>query len=247
MIIIPIRSASRKTTPKQKFDNARALNGQLPKIIENYELDLKSEDRKQQQRGVLIYLLCETGYRPGSNKTPRKKDGELTGTGLCTLRKSHIQSFDGETSTVRLKCRGKRHTEFDERLQFPDRVYELFQKFYDECQNDDDRLFNKMSYDNLHSYLKNSYKLKHSHLTSRVFRTHKASVEFQNELKQRTAIWRLKNPNPNTKDLLRALKKILKVTKEKVMKILKHKSTGTLMSYVDPRIVLAWLVIVDLC
>lgn len=195
---------------------------------------MNSEDRNVQQRGVLIYLLCETACRPGCNEKPIRIDGEWTGVGLCTLRKCHIQFFENET--VRLQFHGKKHTEFDKKFEFAKRVYDLLLQFYSDCQSDDNFLFNEMSYKELNTYLKNSY-----NLNSRVFRTNKASGEFETELKRRTADWISRNTNHEDRDT--ALKNIYQKAREKIQDLLKHKSIEAQKSYVDPRIILAWLVI----
>lgn len=185
-----------------------------------------SRDRKL---SVIIYLLDQTGYRPGV-----KEEG---GVGIRTLRVEHITMLD--ENYVRLNFIGKHRVEYDKPNKVDPRVYKLLEEFLSN-KTDHDLVFDKVSYVYLNNHLKNKY----DGITSGVFRTYKGSSMFETEVSKLTEKWLNDHPNADPQNQFQLLKEnCYDVARNKVKEKLNHIKEVSGDNYIDPRIIVAWYVV----
>uniref|UniRef100_A0A8C3SA54 DNA topoisomerase 1 n=1 Tax=Chelydra serpentina TaxID=8475 RepID=A0A8C3SA54_CHESE len=167
----------------KKYEVARRLKHHRDHIQEQYRKDWDSEDKSLQQRGVVLYLIDKFALRVG-NKT---KEGMMANTfGCCSLRVKHVtlhEDHKGETKKLEFNFMGKSSILDKKMVPVEEKVFRNLQLFKEEKgERGEADLFDHVNPQVLNTYLKGLTK----GLTTKVFRTHIASITMEQELKNLT-------------------------------------------------------------
>jgi DNA topoisomerase-1 len=157
-----------------KFNKARALNNNIESVREKYTLDMNSKEESKRQHGTAVYMLDHLAIRPGTEKD-EKKEAETVG--LTTLSVQNIKFIDDKKYEIKLNFLGKSSIEYNKQQIFTKQAY-INLKHFCENKNKNEKLFSLVTDGSLNTYLKTLLKC----LTSKVFRTWKASSTLQSEL-----------------------------------------------------------------
>lgn len=187
-----------------KFDKARKLTKNIESVREKYTNDLDSSDILKKQFAVATYLLDKLAIRPGTEKDEKKEADTL---GLTTLKCDNV-SFLGSNS-IEINFFGKSSIEFKKTFDVDERIYKYLKKV---CK-DGKKLFPDITANSLNEYLKTLM----TGLTSKVFRTWKASTTLEKQLNKT-------NPDENTEPHEKRL--MYDRANIKVAKALNHKKLG---------------------
>lgn len=156
---------------KIKFDKARSLQKNIEKVRALYTKDMKSSDKNTRQLGTAVYLLDKLSIRPGTDKDEENESGTL---GLTTLKCSNIK-FDGGNK-VTFDFIGKSSIQLLRQISVTEIVYKNLKEL---CKTSSKKeIFPDVNASSLNAYLKTLL----PDLTSKVFRTWKASSILQEEL-----------------------------------------------------------------
>jgi DNA topoisomerase-1 len=190
-----------------KFNKARKLKEKISEVRSKYMKDLVSKKKDIRQLATAVYLLDVLAIRPGTEKDEKK---EADTQGLTTLKCENIKFK--EDNTILISFIGKDSIKFKQEFKVEPIVYGNLKELC-KGKDDSDKLFPSISATSLNDYLKTMI----PDLTSKVFRTFKASSILEKEL----------NKNIPDEDLPEHEKKILydKVNME-VAKALNHKKLG---------------------
>ena len=181
-VYLAASSSFKGSADRDKYDKARRLKIEIPRIRAHYEKQLHSSESFDRQCGTALWIIDRLALRVGG-----EKDGDEADTvGCCSLRVEHI-SFPSETS-IRLKFLGKDSMEYDETIDFVRhgpvgaRVLHNLRKLTKDKPMDGDGVwpdvFDMLKPDLLNDVLN---KLMPG-LSAKVFRTYNASVTLQAEL-----------------------------------------------------------------
>lgn len=149
----------------QKYEKARRLKSQIVRIRENYQKQMNSSDRLENQIGVCTYLIDKLALRVGNEKG----EDEADTVGCCSLRCEHIR-FDGDND-ITLDFLGKDSMRYLNTVKVEPTVYTLLQKFA-EAKKPEDDIFEMVNASKLNEHLKESME----DLSAKVFRTYNASI-----------------------------------------------------------------------
>lgn len=158
---------------KNKFEKARKLEKNISKIRSRYKKDLTNPSRETRQLATAVYLLDELAIRPGTDKDEKKEANTM---GLTTLKCGNITFKAGNTITINFT--GKSSIKFKRTVVIHPRAYQIMKQICGKSKTTP--LFPDVSATSLNSYLKTLL----PGLTSKVFRTWKASSIFQKQLNQ---------------------------------------------------------------
>lgn len=156
---------------KQKFDKACMLEKNIKKVRTRYMQDIKSEDVSTRQLATAVYLLDQLAIRPGTEKDETKEAGTL---GLTTLKRQNITFLPDSTITIDFV--GKSSIKFVKTVKINSIAYKNLKSTTTKAKNS--LLFPLVNAISLNKYLKSLL----PDLTSKVFRTWKASSLLQQEL-----------------------------------------------------------------
>jgi len=168
------RNESRQvaSSDKEKFDKARVLKKNLPKIRKEYKNDLTSESKTTKQLATAVYLLDELAIRPGTDA-----EEDTNTKGLTTLTIENFK-FLGDNKII-LDFVGKSSIEFKKEFVVSPQVYKNLKEFADKPDNQR-QIFSLIDANNLNKYIKSL--LPGEDITAKVFRTCKASSILQSVL-----------------------------------------------------------------
>lgn len=154
-----------------KFEKARKLKKKKGQIISQNDINLKDDDITVKQTATALYFIDQFALRVGNEKG----DDEADTVGVTLLRVEHIKLLDN--GKVVLNFLGKDSVRFHKTLEVDEQVYKNLQQF---TTNKDkkEQLFDKISSSDINRYLQRFM----DGLTSKVFRTYKASNIFDKEL-----------------------------------------------------------------
>lgn len=250
---------------KDKFDKARSLKKYIPKIKISYNKLIDDDDVKNNQIGIVIYLIDTLWLRVGSSKD------KINNTyGITSVLKKHI--FFYNNYSIRLCFPGKDSIVYDNTFKVPEKIYNKLQDYTKD--NSCPYLFKYINYKTVNNYLNEIFPF----LTAKVLRTYNASLFFSRCLDNRKKSYDLtkdteaknlivfcltivaqkcnhkkgKQTSSSHQDKIKKLK--IKIKKEKninKLNIYKHKLetmeigdnfniTTSLKNYIDPRILFSF-------
>jgi len=154
-----------------KFDKARKLDKNIDSIRRQYKKDLSSSTPTTRQLATAVYLLDELAIRPGTDKDESKEAGTL---GLTTLKCGNITFKSGKSITINFT--GKSSIKFIRTVVINSKAYDNMKTLCGSSRTKS--LFPQVNANSLNAYLKTLL----DGLTSKNFRTWKASSIFQKEL-----------------------------------------------------------------
>lgn len=161
-----------ETTDMEKFEKARSLKDNIQNVVNQYTIDLQSNNIRRQQLGVAVFLLDKIAIRPGTEKDEEVDNNTV---GLTTLRVNNIKLL--ENDRIKINFFGKSSIEFNKTYKFPAFVYKLIYTFL-QNKNENDLVFDTINAVVLNDYLKSIV----PGVTAKVFRTWKASSILQDKL-----------------------------------------------------------------
>ena len=151
----------------KKFEKARNLNKNINKVRRQYRSDMR---KNKKEFALATYFLDILAIRPGSEQDKTKQAGTL---GLTTLKCDNISFL--KDNKIKISFKGKSSILFDQTIEVIPFAYKLLQN---QCKNKSDSIFPGVTEKTLNSYLEEML----PGLTSKVFRTRKASNILQNFL-----------------------------------------------------------------
>lgn len=189
----------------KKFEKARELKKHIAIIRENYTRELKDKVMAVRQRATAMYLIDKLALRAGNEKG----DDEADTVGCCSLRMEHVQLEEEEanaengTSTepessqtengtvaasqgaetrkfVIFDFLGKDSIRYYNKVEVDPVIWKNLKIFKRPPKKDGDPIFDRLSTLTVNKYLNSLM----PGLSAKVFRTHNASVTFQEELKK---------------------------------------------------------------
>jgi len=156
----------------EKFTKAQTLNKNIAHVRRQYTRDLTSPESNTRQLATAVYLLDVLAVRPDTAKDEKK---EADTRGLTTLKCDNI-TFEGKNE-ITINFIGKSSIEFLKRFEVPKTVYANLRELC-RVKTKTNKIFPGIKETSLNSYLKTMV----PDLTSKVFRTYKASSILQAEL-----------------------------------------------------------------
>jgi len=153
-----------------KFELARKLKKSYSKIMKDNEINLSSDNIKTKQIATALYFIDKFALRVGNEKCSDEADT----VGVTSLRVEHMNINNNK---VILDFLGKDSVRYYNELDVDNKILENL-KFFILNKNKDDQIFDKISSNDINTYLQTFMK----NLTARVFRTYNASILFQKEL-----------------------------------------------------------------
>jgi len=166
-------SAVKGLNDKQKFDLARKLKKKVKSIRTINELNMTSDDQTIRQIATALYFIDFLALRVGNEK----REEEADTVGVTSLRIEHIKL--GDDNHITLDFLGKDSVRYKNKFKVSNEVYKNLTKFAKDKEKQDN-LFDKINPTVMNKYLQSFMK----DLTSKVFRTYRASSIFQKELKK---------------------------------------------------------------
>jgi DNA topoisomerase-1 len=157
---------------ESKFDLARQLKKTAPKIREDYEKELISDNIKNKQLATALYFIDKLALRVGGNKDTKE---EADTVGVTSLRVEHITLL--ENYNIKLDFLGKDSVRYCKKVQVIPQIYNNINDFIKNKTRKDD-IFDSVSSTILNDYLNNIL----PGLTAKVWRTYNASYIFQKEI-----------------------------------------------------------------
>lgn len=214
---------NKREDEKQKFDNARTLKDYLNSIRENYKNDWKSIVIDDKQRGLALYFIDILLLRAGFEE-PDRDDPTY---GCCSLLVTHVKLL-GKNS-IKLKFKSKQHYPYEKTFDIDAIAYEALAWIIKYRSEDETKLFYKISPEDLNTHLKDMTK---GLITTKVFRTYHATLIFEINANSTTFLQTNADKVYNT---------ALELAAKECYHISKY---GTRKYYLDPRVILAWFVII---
>jgi len=188
----------------KKFELARKLKKKIKKIIEVNTKNLHSNDLKIKQLSTALYFIDKLALRVGNEKSSDEADT----VGCTTLRLEHIE-LNGNTLT--LDFLGKDSVRYYNSLIVDDIVRDNI-KIFIAGKEKYDQLFNLIDSNDINVYLQTFAK----NITAKLFRTFRASMMFQKEIKK------INNKFCNQTPSLENLLELYNIASLKVAKYLNH-------------------------
>lgn len=164
----------------QKYEKARKLKIEIPKIRDDYMEDMKSKEMRVRQRAVALYFIDRLALRAGNEKDEDQADT----VGCCSLRVEHIELHeeqDGKEFVVEFDFLGKDSIRYHNAVPVEKKVFKNV-KLFMENKKDGDDLFDRLNTSVLNQYLNSLV----DGLTAKVFRTYNASFTLQEQLDEMT-------------------------------------------------------------
>jgi DNA topoisomerase-1 len=224
---IKIKTNMTKTkTDKEKFDEAKALHKYIEKIRAKYKSDWEADDDKTKQHSVVLYLIDTLGLRPGS-----RRNGKTFG--CCTLLVKHISLTRAKTKMC-LTFLGKRLVPYKRSISVPDKVFTNLEQFK-QGKLEEDEIFDKINYSSFNKYLKEIARTDAVYVTSKVIRTYRGCVEFEEKLEEYS-----KKDGDKKEQYNNALRDVTKFLNHKKKNGTKDNLITAKRWYLDPRIIVAW-------
>jgi DNA topoisomerase-1 len=165
------KSSIKAESDKKKFDMAKKLKKNIKNIREQNYKNISSNDIKEQQIAVALYLIDNLALRVGNEKG----EDEADTVGVTSLRVEHIQLHDKHS--ISLNFLGKDSIRYMRTISVDPLVHNKLNDFM-KSKNKNDQLFDKITPSMMNKYLQSFMK----NLTTKVFRTYNASYLFQKEL-----------------------------------------------------------------
>ncbi|MBN2202717.1 MAG: DNA topoisomerase I [Candidatus Aenigmarchaeota archaeon] len=141
----------------KKFDKAKELDKNRPKIREYIQEHLDSNDEKTRKVATVCYLIEKVCMRVGDEKD----EDEAETVGASTLAKNHIKI---EGNVVKFDFLGKDSVRWVKEIEAPDKVINNLKEF---MSGKDDLIFDGIRSENVNEFLGQAME----GLTSKVFRT----------------------------------------------------------------------------
>ena len=176
-VYLAASSSFKGIADREKYEKARRLKVEIPRIRTHYEKQLASSEAFDRQCGTALWIIDRLALRVGGEKD----EDEADTVGCCSLRVEHI-SFPSEGS-IRLKFLGKDSMEYDQTIDFARhgpvgaRVLHNLRRLTKDKKPDED-VFDALKPELLNEELQ---KLMPG-LSAKVFRTYNASVTLEAEL-----------------------------------------------------------------
>src|SRR3989344_677104 len=139
-------------------------------VMKDNEINLSSDNIKTKQIATALYFIDKFALRVGNEKCSDEADT----VGVTSLRVEHMNINNNK---VILDFLGKDSVRYYNELDVDNKILENL-KFFILNKNKDDQIFDKISSNDINTYLQTFMK----NLTARVFRTYNASILFQKEL-----------------------------------------------------------------
>ena len=159
-----------------KFNKARSLNKNIENVRKKYIQDMGSDSETKKEHGTAVYMLDQLAIRPGAEKDETK---EAETTGLTTLLVENIIFSDDKKYEIKLNFLGKSSIEYNQTIIFSKDAYKNLKSFCSGKKRKE-KLFSTVTDGSLNLYLKTLLPC----LTSKVFRTWKASLTLETNLKK---------------------------------------------------------------
>ena len=157
---------------ENKFNLAKQLKKKVLQIRNKYIEDLDCDEIKTRQLASALYFIDNLALRAGGNKNVKE---EADTVGVTSLRVEHIQLLDD--FNIKLDFLGKDSVRYCKKIKVIESIYNNIKDF-SQNKNKKDELFDKINNQMLNLYLDSFM----SGLTSKVWRTYNASINFQNNL-----------------------------------------------------------------
>ncbi len=165
-----------KSNDKDKFNIARRLEKHIDSVRQIYLSDMKSSNYKTMELATAVYFLDKISIRPGTNK-----DENSSTKGLTTLDVENLKF--GKDNFITLDFLGKSSVKFEKTFKISSTAYGNLEKLC-KGKSGDERIFKSINDTILNEYLHTLLKTSDDEkkLTSKVFRTWKASSVLQRHL-----------------------------------------------------------------
>lgn len=163
-----------------KFEKARKLHTIIDSLRSKNNKNLKSSDDAAKKLATIVWLIDKTAMRVGGEKD----DDDSDTVGATTLRVEHIKFLDD--NQIKLDFLGKDGVPFEKKINLKDADPEYGSTAYKNLVSftkgakKTDELFSGIASDDVNAYLKKISGM--NELTAKVFRTHHASLTFQEQL-----------------------------------------------------------------
>lgn len=165
-----------KTSGDQsKFELAKKLKKKINVIMEENDLNLRSDDVKTRQIATALYFIDKLGIRVGNEKGEDSADT----VGITNIRTEHVDL--SENNIITLNFLGKDSVPYTNTVSVDPVVYKNIKEFTN-GKDKYDQIFDKINSNDVNKYLQSFMK----NLTAKVFRTYNASNLFQKELRKIT-------------------------------------------------------------
>jgi DNA topoisomerase-1 len=166
-----------KSADRDKFDIARQLQKNIDSVRKQYTKDMNSGDLKTREIATAVYLLDKISIRPGTEKDEEKSADTK---GLTTLEKRNLTFY--QENLVEFDFLGKSSITFKKTVEVSEIAFVNLRAFC-KGKQPEDYVFTHLTDKTLNEYLHTLLRTNgEKSLTSKVFRTWKASSLLQKEL-----------------------------------------------------------------
>jgi DNA topoisomerase-1 len=171
-IFTSVESFFKAKSDEEKFNLARNLKKKISSIRKEYTEELNSTDTKICQLATALYLIDNLALRVGTKKQNKEQADTV---GVTSLRVEHITFNDN--NKIKLDFLGKDSIRYCKGIEVSDDIYTNLYE-YTLNKNKKDKIFHLINSTALNEYLQKIM----NGLTSKVWRTMKASTIFQKEI-----------------------------------------------------------------